>query len=121
MNQDRRFVWRLEELMHAHGIHHVTALQRELAERGIDLSSSQTPPVGDSDLRPAQVSLGELADFSGAEYDGDFSLSLEEAQRRKQEYVAQQIGIGLGRRVLESRSLAPLASWPVLSPLIPAG
>jgi DNA-binding Xre family transcriptional regulator len=42
VNQDRRFVWRLEELMHAHGIRHVTALQRELAERGIDLSSSQT-------------------------------------------------------------------------------
>lgn len=28
--------------MHAHGIRRVTALQRELAERGIDLSSSQT-------------------------------------------------------------------------------
>ena len=48
-----------------------------------------------------RLSLGELADFSGAEYDGDFSLTLEEAQRRKHEYVAEQIGIGPGRRVLD--------------------
>jgi cyclopropane-fatty-acyl-phospholipid synthase len=48
-----------------------------------------------------RLSLGELADFSGAKYDGDFSLSLEEAQRRKHHYVAEQIGIGPGRRVLD--------------------
>jgi cyclopropane-fatty-acyl-phospholipid synthase len=48
-----------------------------------------------------RLSLGDLADFSGAKYDGDFSLSLEEAQRRKHEYVAEQIGIGPGRRVLD--------------------
>jgi cyclopropane-fatty-acyl-phospholipid synthase len=48
-----------------------------------------------------RLSLGELADFSGAKYDGDFSLSLEEAQRRKHEYVADQIGIGPGARVLD--------------------
>jgi cyclopropane-fatty-acyl-phospholipid synthase len=48
-----------------------------------------------------RFSLGELADFSAAKYDGDFSLSLEEAQRRKHEYVAEQIGIGPGRRVLD--------------------
>ena len=48
-----------------------------------------------------RLSLGELADFSGAKYDGDFSLSLETAQRRKHEYVAEQIGIGPGRRVLD--------------------
>jgi cyclopropane-fatty-acyl-phospholipid synthase len=48
-----------------------------------------------------RLSLGELADFSGAKYDGDFSLSLEEAQRRKHEYVAQAIGIEPGRRVLD--------------------
>src|ERR1043166_6496673 len=45
-----------------------------------------------------RLSLGELADFSGAKYDGDFSLTLEEAQRRKHEYVAEQIGLGSGRR-----------------------
>jgi cyclopropane-fatty-acyl-phospholipid synthase len=48
-----------------------------------------------------RLSLGELADFSGAKYDGDFSLSLEEAQRRKHEYVAEQIGIETDRRVLD--------------------
>jgi cyclopropane-fatty-acyl-phospholipid synthase len=51
--------------------------------------------------RIVRLSLGELADFSGAKYDGDFSLSLEQAQRRKHEYVAEQIGIGPGRRVLD--------------------
>jgi hypothetical protein len=49
-----------------------------------------------------RLSLGELADFSGAKYDGDFSLSLEEAQRRKHDYVAEQIGIGPGRRITRS-------------------
>ena len=48
-----------------------------------------------------RLSLGELADFSGAKYDGDFTLSLEEAQRRKHAYVDEQIGIGRGRRVLD--------------------
>ena len=48
-----------------------------------------------------RLSLGELADFSGAKFDGDFSLSLEEAQRRKHEYVADQIGIEAGRRILD--------------------
>jgi cyclopropane-fatty-acyl-phospholipid synthase len=48
-----------------------------------------------------RLSLGELADFSGAKFDGDFSLSLEEAQRRKHDYIAEQIGIGAGARVLD--------------------
>src|SRR5947207_2086422 len=51
--------------------------------------------------RVVRLSLGELADFSGAKYDGDFSLSLEDAQRRKHDYVAEQIGIAPGRRVLD--------------------
>jgi cyclopropane-fatty-acyl-phospholipid synthase len=51
--------------------------------------------------RMFRLSLGELADFSGAKYDGDSSLSLETAQRRKHDYVAEQIGIGPGRRVLD--------------------
>ena len=48
-----------------------------------------------------RLSLGELADFSGAKYDGDFSLTLEQAQGRKHQYVAEQIGIAPGRRVLD--------------------
>jgi cyclopropane-fatty-acyl-phospholipid synthase len=48
-----------------------------------------------------RLSLGELADFSGAKYDGEFTLSLEEAQARKHDYVCEQVGIGPGRRVLD--------------------
>jgi cyclopropane-fatty-acyl-phospholipid synthase len=48
-----------------------------------------------------RLSIGELADFSGAKYDGDFSLLLEEAQRQKHLYIAERIGIGPGRRVLD--------------------
>ena len=51
--------------------------------------------------RVFRLSLGELADFSGAKYDGDFSLTLQEAQRRKHDYVAESIGIGPGKRVLD--------------------
>jgi cyclopropane-fatty-acyl-phospholipid synthase len=66
-----------------------------MAERAdIDFSYSLTDRV-------VRLSLGELADFSGAKYDGDFTLTLEQAQRRKHEYVAEQIGIGPGRRVLD--------------------
>jgi len=66
-----------------------------LADRNdIDFTYSLTDRV-------IRLSLGELADFSGAKYDGDFSLSLEQAQRRKHDYVAEQIGIGPGRRVLD--------------------
>ena len=51
--------------------------------------------------RMFRLSLGEMGDFSGAKYDGDFSLSLEEAQRRKHDFVAEQVGIGPDRRVLD--------------------
>jgi cyclopropane-fatty-acyl-phospholipid synthase len=51
--------------------------------------------------RMFRLSLGEMADFSGAKYDGDFSLTLEQAQARKHEYIVEQIGIGPGRRVLD--------------------
>jgi cyclopropane-fatty-acyl-phospholipid synthase len=36
-----------------------------------------------------RLSLGELADFSGAKFDGNWSLSLEEAQRRKHDARAR--------------------------------
>jgi cyclopropane-fatty-acyl-phospholipid synthase len=62
--------------------------------KDIDFSYSLTDRV-------IRLSLGELADFSGAKYDGDFSLTLEQAQRRKHEYLAEQIGIESGRRVLD--------------------
>ena len=66
-----------------------------MAERkDLDFTYSLTDGV-------VRLSLGELADFSGAKFDGDFSLSLEDAQRRKHDYVAEQIGIEAGRRVLD--------------------
>ena len=66
-----------------------------MAERkDIDFSYSLTDRV-------IRLSLGELADFSGAKYDGDFSLTLEQAQRRKHDYVAEQIGAQPGWRVLD--------------------
>jgi len=66
-----------------------------MAERNdIDFSYSLTDRV-------VRLSLGELADFSAAKYDGDFTLTLEEAQRRKHAYVAEQIGIEPGRRILD--------------------
>jgi cyclopropane-fatty-acyl-phospholipid synthase len=51
--------------------------------------------------RVIRLSLGEFADFSGAKYDGDFSLTLAQAQHRKHNYVAEQIGLGPGKRVLD--------------------
>ena len=63
-------------------------------QKDIDFTYSLTDRV-------FRLSLGEHADFSGAKYDGDFSLSLEQAQQRKHEYVAEQIGITTGRRLLD--------------------
>ncbi|MDQ6779013.1 MAG: class I SAM-dependent methyltransferase [Actinomycetota bacterium] len=66
-----------------------------MADRSdIDFSYSLTDRV-------VRLALGELADFSAAKYDGDYSLTLEQAQRRKHDYVAEQIGIGPGRRVID--------------------
>jgi cyclopropane-fatty-acyl-phospholipid synthase len=48
-----------------------------------------------------RASLGEQADFSGARFLGDFSLSLEDAQARKHAFIAEEIGVGPGRRVLD--------------------
>jgi len=48
-----------------------------------------------------RLSLGESADYSGAMYDGDFSLSLEDAQRRKHEYIVRNLGIGPRTRMLD--------------------
>lgn len=45
--------------------------------------------------------VGETADFSNAKYNGDFSLSLEQAQTRKHEFVAESIGLRPGSRVLD--------------------
>lgn len=48
-----------------------------------------------------RLSIGETADYSGAKYDGDFSLSLEQAQRAKHQYIADSLGIKKGSKVLD--------------------
>src|SRR5687767_8333442 len=48
-----------------------------------------------------RLSLGECADYSGAKYDGNFSLSLEEAQRAKHKFIADSLNIGPGSKVLD--------------------
>ncbi|MGA2763831.1 MAG: class I SAM-dependent methyltransferase [Spirochaetia bacterium] len=48
-----------------------------------------------------RLSIGERGDFSGAMYDGDFSLSLEEAQDRKHRFIADMLNVGKGTRILD--------------------
>lgn len=48
-----------------------------------------------------RASIGEMGDFSGAWYDGDFSLTLEQAQRAKHERIAHFLHIEPGSRVLD--------------------
>ncbi len=48
-----------------------------------------------------RLSMGDMADFSGARYDGDFSITLEEAQKNKHRFMAAQLGIAAGSRVLD--------------------
>ncbi|WP_194778030.1 class I SAM-dependent methyltransferase [Pararhodonellum marinum] len=48
-----------------------------------------------------RLSIGETGDFSGAKYDGDFSMSLEEAQRAKHKFIADSLGIKAGSKVLD--------------------
>ena len=48
-----------------------------------------------------RLSVGETGDYSGAKYDGDFSLSLEEAQRRKHQFIADSLRIGKDTNVLD--------------------
>ena len=48
-----------------------------------------------------RLSVGELSDFSGAKYDGDFTLSLEQAQRNKHEFVAESVKVPAGGRVAD--------------------
>ncbi|NJO01575.1 MAG: methyltransferase domain-containing protein [Bacteroidia bacterium] len=48
-----------------------------------------------------RLSIGETGDFSGAKYDGDFSMTLEQAQRAKHKFIADSLNIGPGSRVLD--------------------
>ncbi|HEY3933761.1 MAG TPA: class I SAM-dependent methyltransferase [Gemmatimonadales bacterium] len=46
-------------------------------------------------------SVGEMADFSGAKYDGDTSLTLEAAQRKKHELIYRYLKVKHGGRILD--------------------
>lgn len=48
-----------------------------------------------------RLSIGETADYSGAKYDGDFSMSLEKAQRAKHIFIADSLNINEGSKVLD--------------------
>lgn len=48
-----------------------------------------------------RVTYGEHGDCSGAMYDGDFSLTLEEAQKAKHDYILDNLKIGAGKRILD--------------------
>lgn len=48
-----------------------------------------------------RLSIGETGDYSGAKYDGDFSMTLEEAQRVKHAFIVDQLRIGVGSKVLD--------------------
>lgn len=48
-----------------------------------------------------RLSLGEMADFSGAKFDGNFALTLEEAQRAKHDLVARSIGLKAESRIID--------------------
>jgi cyclopropane-fatty-acyl-phospholipid synthase len=48
-----------------------------------------------------RLSLGENANFSNALYNGDYSLTLEEAQRRKYAFICDSLGIKEGSKVLD--------------------
>src|SRR5260370_7514069 len=48
-----------------------------------------------------RMSIGETASFSGAKYDGDFSLTLEQAQLKKHDFIWEQLRLKPGQRVLD--------------------
>lgn len=48
-----------------------------------------------------RLSIGETGDYSGAKYDGNFSMTLEEAQRAKHKFIADSLNIKKGSKVLD--------------------
>ncbi|MES2731322.1 MAG: class I SAM-dependent methyltransferase [Bacteroidota bacterium] len=48
-----------------------------------------------------RLSVGQTGDYSGARYNGDFSLTLEEAQKQKHKFIADSLNIGKGTKVLD--------------------
>ncbi|RLD22009.1 MAG: SAM-dependent methyltransferase [Bacteroidetes bacterium] len=48
-----------------------------------------------------RLSIGEMGDYSGAKYDGDFSMTLEAAQEAKHKFIADSLNIKEGSKVLD--------------------
>jgi cyclopropane-fatty-acyl-phospholipid synthase len=48
-----------------------------------------------------RLSMGETGDYSGAKYDGDFSMTLEAAQKAKHKFIADSLHITKGSKVLD--------------------
>ncbi len=48
-----------------------------------------------------RLSMGETGDYSGAKYDGNFSMTLEEAQKAKHKFIADSLHIKKGSKVLD--------------------
>jgi cyclopropane-fatty-acyl-phospholipid synthase len=48
-----------------------------------------------------RLCIGENADFTAALYQNDYSISLEEAQLRKHQYINEQLNIQAGQKVLD--------------------
>src|SRR5437588_2088438 len=48
-----------------------------------------------------RYSLGENAHFSNAMYNGDYTLTLDQAQLKKYEFVCEQLGIKKGTKILD--------------------
>ena len=48
-----------------------------------------------------RLSIGEMADYSGAMFNGDFSMSIEEAQKNKHKFIADNLGIKNDTKALD--------------------
>ena len=48
-----------------------------------------------------RLSMGDTGDYSGAKYDGDFSMSLQMAQKAKHIFIADSLNITKGSKVLD--------------------
>ncbi len=48
-----------------------------------------------------RLSVGEMGDYSGAKYDGDFSMTLEAAQEAKHKFIADSLNIKKDSKVLD--------------------
>jgi len=48
-----------------------------------------------------RLSFGEMADYSGARFDGDFNMTVEKGQEKKHRFIAESLNIHEGSRVLD--------------------